>query len=183
MQYDLPQTEAPLISAEKKHLLKDFYFLKKYLLNIILALTAIGVIIFYTVCGGSCSYLRGELFGLDLKYIGILIMGAIICLTLLKKETLLIMLLSASMGVEVFLIAFQVRNGVYCPFCLAFGAILTLLFLMNFDMRRKMIITLFIILGFVSFLLFFKGSVVPAYSITYDANLSSPVTLSEQERT
>ncbi|MBA4418867.1 MAG: hypothetical protein C0392_13315 [Syntrophus sp. (in: bacteria)] len=160
--------------------MKNLHLSKKYVLNIIHALAAIGVIIFYAVCGDSCSYLKGELFGLDLKYIGILLMGVIICLTFLKKEGLLLMLLSVSMGVEVFLVAYQVRNGVYCPFCFSFGVMLTLLFLLNLDLRRKLVIALFIALGFISFLIFFKGSVVPTYSITHES--STPVTLSEQEK-
>jgi len=159
--------------------MKEFLFSKKYILTIVFAVVAIGVIIFYAVCGGSCSYLRGELFGLDLKYIGILLMGAIICLAFLKKERILLILLSASMGVEVFLVAFQVRNGVYCPFCLSFGVILILLFLLNSDFQSKLTMALFIILGFIFFLLFFKGSVVPTYSMTYEKKAPSPTIIPE----
>jgi hypothetical protein len=139
---------------------------RKYILNIVLASAAIGVIIFYAVCGGTCSYLKGHIFGLDLKYAGIIFMVFIILLSAMKKGLPLLILLSAGIGVEAYLVAFQVRTGVYCPFCLAFGGMLILLFLFNMDFRRKWVMASFIVLGYLLFLLFFKGSLIPTFSLT-----------------
>ncbi len=140
---------------------------RKYLINTILALVASGVMVFYSTCTTSCSYLRGDILGLDLKYTGIVFMVIVIVLSLLKKDGLLLPLLSMGIGAEVILVAFQVRNDVYCPFCLTFGAILVLLFLLNVQFRRKqiMIMVLFVVLGFLAFLIFFKGSAIPAYTL------------------
>ena len=145
---------------------KETLVSRRYLLNCILSLAAIGAMVFYSVCGGSCSYLKGSILGLDLKYTGVIFMVAIIALSLLKRGFLLLVLLSAGLGVEAFLVAFQVRNGVYCPFCLTFGAILVLLFLLNMDFRRVWIMALFIVLGFLSFLVLFKGSVIPTFTLS-----------------
>ena len=138
----------------------------KYPLNGILSLAAIGSMVFYSVCGGSCSYLKGSILGLDLKYAGVVFMIAIIVLSLLKRDSLLVVLLSAGIGVEAFLVAFQVKNGVYCPFCLTFGALLVLMFLLNMDFSRSWVMGFFIILGFISFVIFFKGSVIPTFAVT-----------------
>ena len=55
---------------------------RRYLVNVVLLLIAIGLEIFYTVCGGSCSYLRGDIFGLDLTYVGIVFAVILILLSL-----------------------------------------------------------------------------------------------------
>lgn len=136
----------------------------KYLINVVLLLIAIGLEVFYTVCGGSCSYLRGNIFGMDLTYVGIIFAVILIVLSLLKWDRLILVLLSAGVGVETVLVAFQVRNNVYCPYCLAFAAVILLLFILNFDVTKKGLITGSIVLGFVLFSLFFKGSVTPSYA-------------------
>jgi len=52
----------------------------RLLLTVILAFIGIGLMIFYTICDTSCSYLRGDLFGIDLKYVGVGYMLALIVL-------------------------------------------------------------------------------------------------------
>ena len=44
------------------------------------------------------------------------------------------------------------------PYCL--------LFLLNMDLRKKWVMALFAILGFLAFLILFKGSAIPTYAIT-----------------
>ena len=73
------------------------------------------------------------------------------------------MLLSAGVGVEVVLIWFQVKNNVYCPYCLAFAAVILILFVLNLDVTKKWLVTGSIVLGFALFSLFFNGSVTPSY--------------------
>ena len=47
---------------------------KKYILTIVLALIAMGIEFYYSICAGSCSYLKGDIFGIGLQYIGIAFM-------------------------------------------------------------------------------------------------------------
>ncbi len=129
----------------------------KHLINILLLLIAIGLEIFYRFCAGSCSYLRGDIFGLDLSYVGIAFAVALIGLNLLKQDRLTLVLLSMAVGVEVVLVAFQVRSDVYCPYCLGFAAIMLLLFILNFESKQKILIICSIVVGFLLFALFFKG--------------------------
>ena len=104
---------------------------KRVILNIVLALVSIGIIIFDRFCSGTCSYLRGDLFGLDLQYFGLAFMALIVFLSFLKKDFFLISSLSAGLGVEIYLVGFQVWFNTYCPYCLAFGGVLMILFFMN----------------------------------------------------
>jgi len=136
----------------------------KYPVNVLLLLIAIGLEVFYSVCGGSCSYLKGSIFGVDLAYVGILFAVMLIVLSLLKRHRLILTLVSAGVGVEIVLVAFQVRRGVYCPYCLAFAAVILLLFILNFDATQTPLIAGFLVLGFLLFVLFFKGSITPTYA-------------------
>ena len=137
---------------------------KKWI-NVALALAGIGLVFYYAVCGESCSYLRGELFGIDLKYTGILFMAALIALSLARQELLLFFAVAAATGAEIFLVGFQVRNETFCPYCLMFGVTVLLLFLLNLDPSRKKLAGLSIVLGFFLFWLFFEGSVIPMYAV------------------
>ncbi|MEW6419477.1 MAG: thioredoxin domain-containing protein [Nitrospirota bacterium] len=56
------------------------------------------------------------------------------------------------------------NNGVYCYYCLSFGAIIFLLFLLNLERTKKIFITISVVLGFILFLVLFKGSTTPAYA-------------------
>ena len=51
--------------------------------NVILPLGALGVMTFYNVCSSTCSSLTGNIFGLDMKYIGLIIPIPFIILGLL----------------------------------------------------------------------------------------------------
>lgn len=102
-------------------------------LTVILALIGIGIMAFYALCNTACSYLRGDIFGIDLKYIGVGYMGVIIVLALLKQADLTRMLVAAGIGVEVFLILFQVSENIFCPFCLSFGIMVFMMYLINYE--------------------------------------------------
>ena len=105
----------------------------KRILTLILALTGIGVTIVYALCLGSCSYLKGDLLGLDLKYLGIFYMTVILILAFMRRTLLTLLLLAFGVGGELFLIGYQVHSGVYCPYCLAFAATVFLAFIINFQ--------------------------------------------------
>ncbi|MCG6535200.1 MAG: thioredoxin domain-containing protein [Syntrophales bacterium LBB04] len=123
-----------------------------------------GIILIYTFCSESCRYLSGSILGVDLKYLGILLLIAIFTLNLFKKEIFCIALLSTAIGGEIFLIGYQVVKGVYCPYCLAFGVTLILMFLVNFNKTILPLIVLLILLGFAFFLFSFSGSTTPAFA-------------------
>lgn len=100
-------------------------------------------------------------------------------------------LLAAGLGVEVHLYAFQIQNDVYCPFCLAFSIMLILSFTINYEVasawrenrRRiwlyflgeasfpmfklnKLPLLIFSLLGYLTILFTFSGSVTPVYGQT-----------------
>jgi thiol:disulfide interchange protein DsbA len=133
-------------------------------INILLALAGIALVFVYTYCGDSCSYLKGSIFGIDLKYMGVLFMGTLVALGLFGLRDYRLLLLSAGVGAEVFLIGFQVHNDVFCPYCLSFGAVLLLLFAINLDWSKRKLVGLFALGGLLFFVVFFDGSVTPAFA-------------------
>ena len=160
----------------------------KNMITIILALAGIALMVFYEVCDTSCSYLQGDIFGIDLKWIGISYMLTIIGLTAVRQTPFVLVLLAAGLGGEVHLFSFQLQNDVYCPFCLAFAVTVIAAFTINYEVpaawrenRRKMWIyflgevdlpmlklqklPLLVVafLGYLSILFAFSGSVTPAY--------------------
>jgi hypothetical protein len=139
--------------------------------NIVLSVIAIGIIAFYDICGGSCSYLKGAIFGIDLKYAGILYMVALIVLNLLKWDFLVLPFVSMAFGVELYLIGFQITYKTFCPFCFAFGIIVISQFIFNFNWSRRWYMISCIIVGLLFCVFFFKGSVIPTYDI---GSLNSP---------
>ena len=173
--------------------------IKKYrhLITIVLCMISIGIMAYYDYCDTTCSYLKGDIFGIDLKWIGIAYMTAIIFFAVFKQTSFVRTLLAAGLGVEVHLYAFQVQNNVYCPFCLAFSVMLILSFIINYevpsawrDNRRRMWLyflgevdfpmfkinrlplLIFSLLGYLTILFTFSGSVTPAYG--QDTNFSIP---------
>ena len=137
--------------------------LTKRITNLVLCAIAMGTIAFYSICAGSCAYLHGGFFGIDLKYVGIISMIVLIALNLLKKDFLNLLCLSAGLGGEIFLIWFQVRNDTFCPFCLVFGGVIVAQFCLNFDWSKKWYMFCVVAAGFLFFVVFFKGSVIPRY--------------------
>jgi uncharacterized membrane protein len=144
--------------------MKKFTSPKKRFLTILLALTGIAITVAYAFCLGACSYLKGDILGIDLKYLGIFYMAVIFVLAWLRKPLLCLLLLSFGAGGEIFLIGYQVRSGIYCPYCLAFGATIFLALAVNFERNRKALATLTAAAGLLFFLMFFSGSATPAYA-------------------
>ena len=165
-------------------------FIKKYrhILTIVLALIGIGIMAYYDYCDTTCSYLKGDIFGIDLKWVGMAFMASVIVFAVFKQTAFVRMLLAAGLGVEVHLYAFQVQNDVYCPFCLAFSIMLILSFLINYEVPsawrekrsrmwlyflgevnvpmlklKRFPLLLMSVLGYLTILLTFSGSVTPAY--------------------
>jgi uncharacterized membrane protein len=145
-------------------------FMKKFLpgkrrfLTVLLALTGIAITLAYVFCLGSCSYLKGDILGIDLKYLGIFYMAVIFVLALLPGRLLCLLLLAFGAGGEIFLIGYQIHSGVYCPYCIAFAATILLALAVNFERNRKTIAALAATAGLLFFLLFFSGSTTPVYA-------------------
>ncbi len=164
--------------------------IKKYrnIITIVLALIGIGIMAYYDYCDTACSYLQGDIFGIDLKWVGISYMAIIIVFAAFKQVAFVRALLAAGLGVEAHLYAFQVQNDVYCPFCLAFSVMLILSFLINYEVPsawrekrtrmwlyflgevsfpmlklNKLPLLLFGLIGYLTVLFTFSGSVTPAY--------------------
>lgn len=139
---------------------------KRYILNIILACIAVAVEIYYSICGGACSYLRGNLFGIGLQYIGIVFMAIVILLCIIKKDLLLVIALSAGVGVEVYLVGFQVWHHTYCPYCLVFGGIIVVLLFLNLRKTMTKIAVVSAVFTLIFFAVFFESSVTPLYVVS-----------------
>ncbi len=137
----------------------------RYIINIVGACLGIGLVIFYNYCGSSCSYLRGGIFGIDLKYAGIAYMVALAAISIFRIDFLILPLLAAGVGSEFFLVGFQMFYDTYCPYCLTFGTLIVLLFLFNLQKKRLIPAAVFLVLGFLMFILFFKGSVAPTFDL------------------
>jgi len=136
---------------------------KKPLINMALSVIGIGVVLFYSLCVGTCSYLKGTIFTIDLKYVGILYMVAFIIINILKWDILILLFSSAALGIELYLVGFQVRYWTFCHFCLCFGIIIISQFILSSNMARKWYMLFGVIVGLLFFLFFFRGSVLPTY--------------------
>ncbi len=102
-------------------------------LTIILALAGIGIMSFYAVCDTACSYLRGDIFGFDIKYVGVLFMALLIALAFFHQANLIRMFVAAGLVALVYLVAFQIEENIFCPFCLAFGMLVMMLYVVNYE--------------------------------------------------
>ncbi len=168
---------------------------KRCIITITLALIAIGIEYFYITCETACFYLKGNIFGIELEYIGIAYMVAIIGLSTAGykrawvHETMrdrdsstlkptpfphqpiysfthyaLLVLLSSGIGIEVYLVGFQIWYNIYCYYCLAFGGILMLQFFVNCDWKKKRLILSSMVIALILFSLVFRGSATPVYA-------------------
>ena len=142
------------------------YLLEKRrgLLTRVLGVLGAGVILFYISCEDSCRYLKGSLWGIDLKYLGLFFLAVVLLLNSLKKDTLCLILLSFGLGGEIYLLGYQAINATYCPFCLAFGAVLIIMCFVNFDRNKIAHAAVGALAGFIFFFFSFTGSLTPVYA-------------------
>ncbi|HBB16788.1 MAG: hypothetical protein A3J94_10955 [Syntrophus sp. RIFOXYC2_FULL_54_9] len=80
-----------------------------------------------------------------------------------SANRLRIMLLSGALGGETFLVRFQVVHDTYCPFCLAFGSCILILFVTNCTKTNRYLTLGAFLAGIAAFAFLFEGSVVPLY--------------------
>ncbi len=169
-------------------MIKELIRKYRHIATIVLALTGIGIMAYYDYCDTACSYLQGDILGIDLKWIGIAYMAAIIIFAAFKQSDFVRALLAAGLGVEIFLFSFQLRNNILCPYCLAFAVTIIAAFIVNYDAspswlqnQRKMWLyflgevnfpmfkikrlplAVVALIGYFFVFLTFTGSVTPAY--------------------
>ncbi len=108
--------------------------------------------------------MRGEIFSLPLEYVGIGYMCLVLLLSLMKKDILLLLLLSAGVGTEVYLVGFQIWYYTFCPYCLAFGGVIMAQFFINFNREKKRFALFWMVFAFFLFLVFFKATITPVYA-------------------
>lgn len=141
-------------------------------LNLVLPVAGITLMVVYEICAGSCAYLKGSFLGIDLKYVGIIFMGVLLVLGVVTSPERhrfaalsLTFLLSAAVGVEFYLIGFQMYHGTYCPYCLAFSGCVFALFAINQGVMDRRLMVAFVVLGLLGFAVFFEGSITPSYGL------------------
>ena len=115
----------------------EFLVRHRTAISICLAVAGAGDIGYYIYCRDSCSYLQGTLAGIDLKYVGVVFMVLLAVLAVGGCSGLLRLLLAGAVGGELFLVPYQMAQGVFCPFCLAFAAIVLAAFVVNYESPRE----------------------------------------------
>ncbi|MFO0754818.1 MAG: thioredoxin domain-containing protein [Thermodesulfovibrionales bacterium] len=133
---------------------------------------ALATLVIGQICKTSCSFLTGDILGLDLNVFGVLfysflLAAAIVYKGLFPKDwvmSLIAAAVSAGVGAEFILIKFQVEQGVYCPKCLISGLFLFLMFAVVVRRLKVWLAALLVVLGAVFTSLTFSGSVIPSYA-------------------
>jgi hypothetical protein len=143
------------------------------ILNIVLPLIGITLMLVYEYCDTSCLYLKGTFMGIDLKWVGIIYMIVLFASTFSVRGSFDKMavhfrtiLISAAVGVEFFLIGWQIVKNTYCPFGRAFSACVFILFGINFTSMNKKLMVVSILVALLGFTLFFEGQVGPRYNLS-----------------
>ena len=132
--------------------------------NIVLPLLVLGDMILYNFCFSTCSFLKGDLLGIDMKYVGLFIPLPLIALALMRQDLLYFAAVCFGVGGEVKLVSFQLFSKIFCPYCLTAGAIIVLLLLLNFRRSRAILAAFCLVVGFLFFQLFFHAATVPVYT-------------------
>jgi hypothetical protein len=142
------------------------------ILNIVLPMTGIILMLAYEYCDTSCLYLKGTFLGIDLKWVGVIYMIVLFASTFSLRGSLArlaghfrTVLISAAVGVEFFLIGWQIVKDIYCPFCLAFSACIFILFGINFTSMNRKVMALSIVAALLGFTLLFQGQIGPRYDL------------------
>jgi uncharacterized membrane protein len=140
------------------------------IVNWVVPPVGLGLMVYYNVCDTACSSLQGTFLGLDLKWVGIAFMAALLALNVLEirhpaapVQGMRTVMLAGALGGETLLVHFQIVHDTYCPFCLAFVLCILILFAANVRRRYGYAALLAFLAGVAAFALFFQGSVLPLY--------------------
>lgn len=132
-------------------------------LSLMLVAAGLLAVVLYATCLDVCAGVAGTVAGIDLKYLGTGFLAAVGIGLLAGWQQPVFWLLSAGIGAEIFLVAYQVRTGEYCPFCLGFGSSIVALFLLQFKRSRLKTLLLALPLGFLLLLLSFAAAPLPGF--------------------
>jgi uncharacterized membrane protein len=161
--------------------------------NLSLMILGLALMIYYITCEDACAYLKGSILGVDLKVIGVIFLLTMGSLALLRQWSFLRALLAGSLGVELYLIGFQIQQNVYCPYCLALAALVVAAFIVNYEKPENIRVlsflgvvrfdwprplgpiplSLFALAGFLFVMLTFSGSVLPVYGAESQDSIST----------
>ena len=100
--------------------MKDF--IKKYrnFITVVLSLAGIGIMAYYDYCDTTCSYLQGDIFGIDLKWVGIAYMAAIIVFAVLNQSPFVRTMLAGGLGWKFIFMPFRYKMMFTALFVLHF---------------------------------------------------------------
>lgn len=141
--------------------------------NIAMPFLAAAAVYGNTVCDTGCTYLYGSLLGVDLNLLGIFLAGAVLLLSLPLpsrvyrrfSDFLRANLLCGALGGGLVLLHFQITNQIICLFCMVYGLIVLLLFVLNVHKTSKIAGFGAFAAGLLLFALFFEGSTVPMFNV------------------
>lgn len=133
---------------------------------------ALVTLIIGQLCEKWCTFIQGDILGIDLNIFGIMFYSSLIVAVVLyqrmyKRDWVLktiTAIVSFGVGAEIILIKFQIDNSTYCPKCLISGIFFLAMFFVLARNLNKWIIGLLIVLGALFASLTFSGSVVPSYA-------------------
>jgi len=132
--------------------------------NVVLPLIVLADMVLYNFCLSTCSFLKGDVLGIDMKYVGLIIPLPLIALALVKQDLLYFAAVAFGVGGEVKLVSFQLASKVYCPYCLTAGAIIVLLLILNFRRSWAILAASCLVIGFLFFQLFLHATTMPVYT-------------------
>jgi hypothetical protein len=132
--------------------------------NVVLPLIVLADMVLYNFCLSTCSFLKGDVLGIDMKYVGLIIPLPLIALALVKQDLLYFAAVAFGVGGEVKLVSFQLASKVYCPYCLTAGAIIVLLLILNFRRAWAILAASCLVIGFLFFQLFLHATTMPVYT-------------------
>ena len=138
----------------------------------ILPALCILTIVIGQLCAARCSFIQGDILGIDLNIVGILFYSLLLVSLLVYRkfysEELLMKAIaavtSAGVGAELVLIKFQVENNVYCPKCLISGFFFLVMFFLVARHLKKWVIILLVAAGLLLTSFTFNGAVIPSYA-------------------
>ena len=132
--------------------------------NVVLPLIVLADMVLYNFCLSTCSFLKGDVLGIDMKYVGLIIPLPLIALALMKQDLLYFAAVAFGVGGEVKLVSFQLASKVYCPYCLTAGAIIVLLLILNFRRAWAILAASCLVIGFLFFQFFLHATTMPVYT-------------------
>ncbi len=147
----------------------------------ILPALCILTIVIGQLCAAKCSFIQGDILGIDLNVFGILFYSMLLISVLVQRKLnpedwlmkTIAAIVSVGVGAELVLIKFQVENSVYCPKCLISGFFFLVMFFLVARHLKKWLIILLIAAGLLFTSFTFSGSIIPSYGDVLEPQFGS----------